>query len=78
MQQPAGFANEPREPRIPGGQPDPMRTSVDMMADRGARRGFGGGNRNGGAGGYGGGGRGDGYGRSGNGPRGRGPGSSSR
>ena len=41
------------------GQPDPMRTSVDMMAERGARRGggggggFGGGNRNGG--GYGGG-----------------------
>ncbi len=38
-----------------GGQPDPMRTSVDMMADRGPRRGgFGGGNRN--AGGSGGGG----------------------
>ncbi len=39
------------------GQPDPMRTSVDMMAERGARRGgggFGGGNRNGGS--YGGGG----------------------
>jgi ATP-dependent RNA helicase RhlE len=30
-------------------QPDPMRTSVDMMAERGSRRGggFGGGNRNG-------------------------------
>jgi len=54
------------------GQPDPMRTSVDMMAERGARRGgggFGGGNRNGGSyggsggrsggsGGYGGGGNG--------------------
>ena len=41
-------------------QPDPMRTSVDMMAERGARRGgggFGGGNRNGG-GGFGGGGAG--------------------
>ena len=54
MQQPAGFANEPREPRSPAGQPDPMRTSVDMMAERGARRNYGGGNRNGG--GYGGGG----------------------
>ncbi|MDD2882073.1 MAG: DEAD/DEAH box helicase [Rhodoferax sp.] len=33
-----------------GGQPDPMRTSVDMMADRGPRRNsFGGGNRNAGA-----------------------------
>jgi ATP-dependent RNA helicase RhlE len=32
-------------------QPDPMRTSVDMMAERGARRSFGGGNRNGGGGG---------------------------
>ena len=34
------------------GQPDPMRTSVDMMAERGARRGgggFGGGNRTGGS-----------------------------
>jgi len=41
-----------------GGQPDPMRTSVDMMSDRGARRGgggnFGGGNRNAGGGGGGG------------------------
>ena len=48
--------------RAPQGQPDPMRTSVDMMAERGARRpgggggGFGGGNRNGG--GFGGGGAG--------------------
>ncbi|MCM2340986.1 DEAD/DEAH box helicase [Rhodoferax sp.] len=48
----------------PGGQPDPMRTSVDMMTDRGPRRGgFGGGNGNrnagggAGGGGFGGGGR---------------------
>jgi len=41
-----------------GGQPDPMRTSVDMMSDRGPRRGgFGGGNRNAGGGGFAGGGR---------------------
>jgi ATP-dependent RNA helicase RhlE len=92
MGQPAGFASEPREPRPPAGQPDPMRTSVDMMAERGARRGgnFGGGNRNGGGGGYGGGngggyggggnggGRSGGPGRGGNGPRGpRGPGGTS-
>ena len=32
-------------------QPDPMRTSVDSMAERGRRGGFGGGNRNGGGGG---------------------------
>ncbi|WP_291585380.1 DEAD/DEAH box helicase [Comamonas sp. UBA7528] len=38
-----------------GGQPDPMRTSVDSMADRGRRGGFGGGNRRGGNGGNGGG-----------------------
>ena len=88
-QQPAGYANEPREPRPPAGQPDPMRTSVDMMAERGARRSYGGGNRNaggGGGGGYGGGGGGGG--RSGgggygagpsNGPRGpRGPGGNNR
>ena len=49
--------------RQPQGQPDPMRTSVDMMAERGARRpgggggGFGGGNRNGGGFGGGNGGR---------------------
>jgi ATP-dependent RNA helicase RhlE len=68
-QQPAGYANEPREPRPPAGQPDPMRTSVDMMAERGARRNYGGGNRNGGGGGYGGGGRsGGGYGGGANGP----------
>jgi ATP-dependent RNA helicase RhlE len=38
--------------RSPSSQPDPMRTSVDMMAERGARRGgggFGGGNRTGGS-----------------------------
>ncbi|MCF8160395.1 MAG: DEAD/DEAH box helicase [Polaromonas sp.] len=47
----------------PGGQPDPMRTSVDMMTDRGPRRGgFGGGNRNSGGGGGGGGGYGGGAG----------------
>ncbi len=34
-------------------QPDPMRTSVDSMAERGRRGGFGGGNRNGGNGGRG-------------------------
>ena len=70
-QQPAGYANEPREPRPPAGQPDPMRTSVDMMAERGARRNYGGGNRNGGGGGYAGGGArsgGGGYGGGANGP----------
>lgn len=53
-----------------GGQPDPMRTSVDMMSDRGARRGsgggFGAGSRNGGAPGNFGGGRPGGGGRRGN------------
>jgi len=57
-----------------GGQPDPMRTSVDMMAERGGRRGggggYGGGNRNGG--GNGGGARSGGFGGGGNGPRGSG------
>jgi ATP-dependent RNA helicase RhlE len=85
VSQPAGFANEPRAPRAPAGQPDPMRTSVDLMAERGARRGNFGGNRNGGGGGggYGGGGGGGGGGfggggRGGNGPRGpRGPGGNS-
>ena len=65
--------NEPRAPRAAaGGQPDPMRTSVDMMAERGARRGgnFGGGNRNGGS--YGGGSRSGGFGGGGNGSRGPG------
>ena len=61
-------------------QPDPMRTSVDMMAERGARRGgggggYGGGNRNGGgyggSGGRSGGGTG-GFGGGGNGSRGPG------
>ena len=52
---------EPRQnaQRSGQGQPDPMRTSVDMMAERGRRGGNGGGNRNGGgsrSGGYGGGG----------------------
>ncbi len=59
----SGYNSEPRAsaPRAAQGQPDPMRTSVDMMAERGARRGggggFGGGNRSrsGGGGGYGGG-----------------------
>ncbi len=67
----SGYQSEPRQsaPRAAQGQPDPMRTSVDMMAERGARRGgggFGGGNRGrsgGGGGGYGGGsGGGGGYG----------------
>lgn len=44
----AGANNPPQ--RAAQGQPDPMRTSVDMMADRGRRGGFGGGNRNGGGG----------------------------
>jgi ATP-dependent RNA helicase RhlE len=71
--QPAGFANEPRAPRAPAGQPDPMRTSVDMMADRGARRGGYGGNRGGsGNGGGNGGSRSGGYGGGGNGTRGSG------
>ncbi|MBC7618936.1 MAG: DEAD/DEAH box helicase [Candidatus Saccharibacteria bacterium] len=74
MGQPAGFANEPRAPRAPAGQPDPMRTSVDMMAERGARRGYGGGNRGGGGGNGGGNGgsRTGGYGGGGNGTRGSG------
>ena len=73
MGQPAGFANEPRAPRAPAGQPDPMRTSVDMMAERGARRGnFGGGGNRGGNGGGNGGSRSGGYGGGGNGTRGSG------
>ena len=64
----SSFPSEPRVPRAPGGQPDPMRTSVDLMTERGARRGGGyQGNRNGGGGGGGGG-----YG--GQGPRGNGGG----
>jgi len=45
-------SGNPAPSRSPSGQPDPMRTSVDMMAERGARRGgggFGGGNRTGGS-----------------------------
>ncbi|MDH4450979.1 MAG: DEAD/DEAH box helicase [Rhodoferax sp.] len=90
-QPPAGFTHEGRAPRVSTAQPDPMRTSVDMMASRGARRGggggFGGGGRTGGGngggyggggGGFGGGGRPGGGGRGGNGPRGpRGSGGSS-
>jgi len=62
------------------GQPDPMRTSVDSMTERG-RRGGGGGGRSGGGGGYGGGGRsggGGGYGGGGGGGGSRGPGGGSR
>ncbi len=62
-----GYGGAPSTPSRAGGQPDPMRTSVDMMTDRGARRGgggFGGGNRNGGGGGFG-----DGAGRPGGGNR---------
>jgi ATP-dependent RNA helicase RhlE len=72
-------AGNPAPSRAAPSQPDPMRTSVDMMAERGARRGggFGGGNRNGGSyagsGGRSGGGTG-GFGGGGNGSR--GPGSS--
>ncbi|MDO8249393.1 MAG: DEAD/DEAH box helicase [Rhodoferax sp.] len=71
-----GFGVGGNPPARPAqGQPDPMRTSVDMMAERGARRGgggFGGGNRNGGGfGGGGAGGRsGGGFGGGGNGSRG--------
>ena len=67
-----GITADPRPPRsAPGGQPDPLRTGVDMMAERGQRRGggFGGGNRNGGGNG---GSRSGGYGGGGNGPRGSG------
>ena len=50
-----GYGGAPTTPARAGGQPDPMRTSVDMMTDRGSRRGggggFGGGNRNAGGGG---------------------------
>ncbi|MDD2810173.1 DEAD/DEAH box helicase [Rhodoferax sp.] len=51
-----GYGGAPSAPPRSGGQPDPMRTSVDMMTDRGPRRsggGFGGGNRSGGGGGAG-------------------------
>jgi ATP-dependent RNA helicase RhlE len=63
-----GGGNSAGAPKAAQGQPDPMRTSVDMMAERGARRGGGGGyaggNRSGGGGG---GGFGGGGGRSGGG-----------
>jgi ATP-dependent RNA helicase RhlE len=67
----------PQRAPAAGGQPDPMRTSVDMMAERGGQRRPGGGggyggNRSGGGGGYGGGGR------SGGGSRGPGGGSYGR
>ena len=70
----SSFPSETRVPRAPGGQPDPMRTSVDLMAERGGRRGGGyQGNRNGGGGGGGGYGGGGGQGpRGGGGGRGRG------
>ena len=73
FQPPAGYTHEGRAPRpsATAGQPDPMRTSVDMMAHRAGRRGggsYGGGNS---GGGYGGGSR-SGHGGRGNGPRGSG------
>ena len=77
----SGFGLNRNKPRPQGGgQPDPMRTSVDMMSDRGGRRGgggFGGGQRRGGGGEFaGGGGYGNGKpggaGRGGNRPRGPG------
>jgi ATP-dependent RNA helicase RhlE len=77
-----GGGNGSGAPKAAQGQPDPMRTSVDMMAERGARRGggggyggggYGGGNRSGG-GGFGGGRSGGGYGGGGAGGGNRGPG----
>jgi ATP-dependent RNA helicase RhlE len=69
----SGITADPRPPRsAPAGQPDPMRTSVDMMTERGQRRGgggYGGGNRNGGGNG---GSRSGGFGGGGNRPRGSG------
>jgi ATP-dependent RNA helicase RhlE len=63
-----GNGQTPR-PAQGGGQPDPMRTSVDLMAERGGAR------RGGGGGGYGGGGRsGGGFGGGGGGGGSRGPG----
>ncbi len=74
----SSFPSETRVPRAPGGQPDPMRTSVDLMAERGGRRGGGyQGNRSGGGGGGGGGG-GYGGGAGGQGPRGGGGGGGGR
>ncbi len=72
----SSFPSETRVPRAPGGQPDPMRTSVDLMAERGGRRGGGyQGNRSGGGGGGGGG---YGGGAGGQGPRGGGGGGGGR
>jgi ATP-dependent RNA helicase RhlE len=72
----SSFPSETRVPRAPGGQPDPMRTSVDLMAERGGRRGGGyQGNRSGGGGGGGGG---YGGGAGGQGPRGGGGGGRGR
>ncbi|MGI9132336.1 MAG: helicase-related protein, partial [Rhodoferax sp.] len=72
----AELASAPRAPRsTPDGQPDPMRTSVDMMAERGARRGGNFGGRRGGSGKGGGNGTGTrsgGFAGGGNGPRGSG------
>jgi len=47
----SGAGNSQAPSRSGQGQPDPMRTSVDMMAERGGRRGggYGGANRNGGS-----------------------------
>ena len=58
-----GQRSQAPRPPAQGGQPDPMRTSVDMMAERGgARRGGGGGGYGGGGGGRGGNRSGGGYG----------------
>jgi ATP-dependent RNA helicase RhlE len=75
-----GGGNSAGAPKAAQGQPDPMRTSVDMMAERGARRGGGGGyaggNRSGGGGFGGGRSGGGGYGGGGAGGGNRGPGGS--
>ena len=75
-----GGGNSAGAPKAAQGQPDPMRTSVDMMAERGARRGGGGGyaggNRSGGGGFGGGRSSGGGYGGGGAGGGNRGPGGS--
>ena len=67
-----GGGNSAGAPKAAQGQPDPMRTSVDMMAERGGRRGGGGGGYAGG--GRSGGGGGGGYGGGGAGGGNRGPG----
>ena len=75
-----GGGNSAGAPKAAQGQPDPMRTSVDMMAERGGRRGGGGGSGYGGGGGGGGGGGrsggGGGYGGGGGSGGNRGPGGS--